>query len=151
MGITYGIFNKKQIGNSNTTNVSLGENLRYSRNMSRNPAPTTTAHSRLKEYKWSSVNSAAMITIKFMGIKEHINATINTTVSLSILSIYPILELMSSKDTSARKNFKSGVIYTSYLLYRVINICFATSKVVIINPFTFRTSSHIAHLFIHIG
>ena len=82
-----------------------------------------------------------MTTIKFIGIKEHINATIKTTAILSMLSIYPKRALMSSNAIKANTNFKSGVMYTSYLLYRVIKICFITSKVVIIYTFTSRTLS----------
>ena len=44
-------------------------------------------HSRLNEYRCSSTNSAAMITVKFDGIKEHINATTRTTVIFSIAAI----------------------------------------------------------------
>ena len=136
-GITYGILSRKQIGISRTTSVSFGENRRYTKNMSRNPAPSTMVHSRLNAYRCSIIKIDAMSRMKFMGMKEHIKATIKTTVILSMLSMYPILELIRSNDISANKNFNNGVIYTSYLLYRVIKICFATSKPVIFYPYLF--------------
>ncbi len=110
IGITYGIFRTKQTGVSTTTAVSLGENLKYRRNISKKAAPITIVHSRLNAYRCSNINSAAMITIKFVGIKEHIRATIKTIGSLFTAAIYPRRELISRRAVNASRNFKKGVI-----------------------------------------
>jgi hypothetical protein len=104
-GITYGICIKKNSGVKRTASVSLGENLKYNRNISTNTISAKSAHSEDSSKRCPVINNAAINTMQ-LGVRiEHSSDAIRTITKFLRLSIYPNLLFIMQIVISAKRNF----------------------------------------------
>jgi hypothetical protein len=93
------------MGVSRTANVSLGENLKYRRNISKNTITAMRALCADTEYRCPTMKTADTTTIKLGGRIAQRSAAIRTIAILVRELIYPSLLLIIAIEISARRNF----------------------------------------------
>ena len=96
---------KKNSGVKRTASVSLGENLKYNRNIRTNTINAKSAHSVDNSKRCPVINNAAINTIK-LGVRiEHKSDAIRTITKFLRLSMYPNLPFIMRIVIRAKRNF----------------------------------------------